>query len=228
MGLHLNYELRLPPDTPRDRVATLLASLRERAVATSVERVSPMFDLSIDRGAGRDDGDAGDRHFLGFYAECVGKPLAEDDAPHFSGDSQSALGFVVQPGRGSETATFALMRRRAEVGDAEEWFWWCGCKTQYASIVSDEHLIAVHTALVSILDSAIELGFEVEVRDETGYWESRSTVGLLESVAKMNRIIARFAGGLSDAIGDAHDVRAAIFEHPRFERLEMGMDNDIN
>ena len=221
MGLHLNYEFRLPPDTPRDRVATLLASLRERAVATSVERVSPMFELSIGGGTDRGDGDAGDRHFLGFYAECVGKP-------RFSGDSQSALGFVVQPGRGSETATFALMRRRAEVGDAEEWFWWCGCKTQYASIVSDEHLIAVHTALVSILDSAIELGFEVEVRDETGYWESRSTIGLLESVAKMNHIIAKFAGGLSDAIGDAHDVRAAIFEHPSFERLEMDMDNGIN
>ena len=218
MGLHLNFELRLPPQTPRTRVAALLSALRDRALATPAARVSPMFDLSIEGDIEPDD----DRRFLTFCATCLGDPPRDDEWPHCTGDPNSALGFTVYPGSRSETATFALMRRRAEADGADEWFWWCGCKTQYASVVSNEHLIACHTSLVTILDGAAELGFDVVVRDETGYWESRSVSVLLESVSAMNRLVARFAGSLSDAIGEEHDVQAAIFEHPRFERLEMG------
>ena len=41
---------------------------------------------------------------------------------------------------------------------------------------------------------------------------------LRSEVQRSNRIIAMMAGRLSEA----HDVQAPIFEHPRFERLEMG------
>ena len=76
--------------------------------------------------------------------------------------------------------------------------------------------------MVAILDAAVRIGFDVTVRDETGYWQSRSTEMLLSAVRKMNQLVARFAGAMSDAIGERHDVRAPIFEHPTFERLEMG------
>ena len=60
------------------------------------------------------------------------------------------------------------------------------------------------------------------MRDEGQYWETRDEARLITNVQKMSKIVAAFAGRLSDALGDAHDVRAPIFDHPRFERLEMG------
>ena len=222
MGLHLNFELRLPARTPRSEVARMLGLLRDFAATTKVAEVSPLVDLEVDRSAYINDDVARAYRCLHFIAEILGEPSPDNDEPHYTGDPRSAIGFRVDPGERAETAAFALMFRRAVSGDHEEWFWWCGCKTQYASVVSDEHLVTVHTSLVAILDMAIELGFDVVVRDETGYWESRSTETLITEVAKMNRIVARFAGAFSDAIGDGLDVRGAIFEHPRFERLEMG------
>jgi hypothetical protein len=90
--------------------------------------------------------------------------------------------------------------------------------------LSDAHLIACHTTLIDMLDHAIQLGFAVDVYDETQYWETRDTSRLVVEVHAMNQLVARFAGRLSDAIGEGHAVHAPIFEHPRFERLEMGDD----
>ncbi|HEY4130017.1 MAG TPA: hypothetical protein VGM50_05345, partial [Gemmatimonadaceae bacterium] len=45
---------------------------------------------------------------------------------------------------------------------------------------------------------------------------------LVDELRQMNHIVARFAGVLSDRLGQAHEIDAAIFAHPRFERLEMG------
>lgn len=88
--------------------------------------------------------------------------------------------------------------------------------------VGKDHLVFCHTSLVALLDYASELGIDVVVRDETHYWETRSTEALVEEVRAMNRIIASFAGALSDAMGDEHHLQAPIFDHPEFERLEMG------
>jgi hypothetical protein len=133
----------------------------------------------------------------------------------------------MHPGRGSESALFGLVRplAREPADDAERadeasnWFWHFCCKTQYASIVSDEHLAKCHLAVVETLEEADRLGFEVTVRDETHYWETRSTDHLVSEVRNMNRLVARFAGKLHDAAPDVA-VEAAIFEHPDFERLE--------
>src|SRR5204862_2620576 len=99
-----------------------------------------------------------------------------------------------------ETAVFAFLKRADEPRTHEEWYWHCSCKTQYASVVSDAHLIACHTSLVRVLDRAIELGVDVVVRDETHYWETRDDRRLLDEVHAMNRLIARFAGVLSDRL----------------------------
>ncbi|MEO7359911.1 MAG: hypothetical protein ABI120_06260, partial [Gemmatimonadaceae bacterium] len=158
---------------------------------------------------------------LRFWASIVAEP-PEDDADALTGDANSAMGFFVQPGGGCEVASFCLLRRLDATGENADWFWYCFCKTQYASTVSEDHFIACHTVLVQMLDAAIACGFEVVVDDEGHYWETRDTAQLVDSMRKMNTSVAGFAGRLSDALGDAHDVRAAIFEHPRFERLEMG------
>lgn len=70
-----------------------------------------------------------------------------------------------------------------------------------------------------------QVGVKVVVRDETHYWETRDEARLIAEVNAMNRVVARIAGQLGDlkAVPDGQ-FRAPIFQHPRFERLEMGLD----
>ena len=103
MGLHLNYELRLPPETARTDAERLLAALRDRASLTEAAQVSRLFDLSTNWDARLDDVPGSTRPFVQFCAECLGDPLPDDgdDMPRYFGDPRSALGFTVDPGRGS-------------------------------------------------------------------------------------------------------------------------------
>ena len=74
---------------------------------------------------------------------------------------------------------------------------------------------------IEVLDIARGLGIEVTVRDETGYYEHRDEEKLLANVQEANRLIARIAGRLADAIDSSHAKTVApLFEHPRFEHLE--------
>jgi len=137
------------------------------------------------------------------------------------------VGFAVHPGRYCEGATFGLAWVPPEDEDGNRlhnepyvWHWHAGCKTQYASVVSDEYLIHCHKTLVALLEEAIRLGFDVTVRDETHYWETRDTNVLLAEVREMNRIVARIAGALHDVVGERARAEGAIFEHPEFEVLE--------
>ena len=103
-------------------------------------------------------------------------------------------------------------------GEPHVWHWHACCKTQYASVLGDDHLVRCHTSLVALLDQAAELEFEVTVRDETHYWETRDTSVLLAEVREMNRIVAHIAGAFHDALREHGHVAGAIFEHPEFTR----------
>jgi hypothetical protein len=219
MGLHLNYELRLPASTsPRD-VAGVLERLRTFATTRSFEEVSALHttagvDIPIDPATDQ-------ARVIQTFASIIASPYDDDDPP-LHGDVDSAQGFYINPGKGCETATFGFLKRADASDRHREWFWHAFCKTQYASVVSDDHLVMCHTSLVAVLDHAILLGIAVVVRDETHYWETRDEARLIAEVHAMNRLVAAFAGRFSDAVGTAHSVQAPIFEHPRFERLEMG------
>jgi hypothetical protein len=76
------------------------------------------------------------------------------------------------------------------------------------------------TAVRQRAASRAELGFDVQVVDEGGYWESRDADLLLASVDHMNQLVAGIAGTLYDRLGPDHPVDAPIFAHPDFERLE--------
>jgi hypothetical protein len=221
MGLTLHYTLRLPSDRSRAEVLTRMAAIRERAAMQPVEYVSPVFDIS--RGTVPDDEQARTaQYWLMCASEFVADPYVEDGKPRYLGDAESTIGFTVHPGEGAEPATFALMRRRCESDGAEEWHWWCACKTQYACNEGEDHFVRVHTSLIAMLDAAQEAGLELDVYDEGDYWETRSRGKLLGHVRKMNHVLAALGGALSDALGDEHEVKAEIFKNPRFERLEMG------
>jgi hypothetical protein len=110
------------------------------------------------------------------------------------------------------------------------WFWSWFCKTQYASVVSDDNLLKCHLGVIELLEEARRLGAEIEVHDETGYWEHRSTERLIREVTRMNGVVAKVAGALHDAMPSppgSHRVEGSIFEHPDFERLETRpLDSD--
>jgi len=229
MGLHICYDLSLPGETPGARILEVLGELRTLASRPGV-RVTPMLQVTLATLLSKPPfvWHNLDR-FFPFWASLQ---LRERDGTVEYRDADrdriTAIGFAIHPGHGSEAATFGFVRPLVETpaSDAEvpekcgAWYWHACCKTQYASVVSDEHLVRCHLLIVELLEALQRLGVEVDVRDETGYWETRSTARLITEVAKMNAIVARFAGAFHDAMPPGLRAGGAIFEHPEFERLE--------
>ncbi len=217
MGLHLNYELRLPASATVEEVGQILVRLRDFALALPFKSVTEIYRPEPGRCDSRRGG-------LRLLASVIAKVFV-DDTPPLIADIDLVRGFSVIPGNGCESAAFAFMPRADQRGKHADWFWHSSCKTQYASVISDAHLVACHGGLVKLLDHAIALGVSAVVRDETHYWETRDEQRLITEVHNMNRIVASLAGKLSDRAGVANGrVEAPIFGHPRFERLEMGQD----
>jgi hypothetical protein len=248
MGLHLCYELSLPADRVEEDVVERFDALRKRALVLPFDAVSGIVRLDARavaerrplRGLAFENLEHVVQVNAGFhrdmlYREWLG--LDEEDEYEVVDEHTRryrpirapadvavwVVGFAVAPGKGCEPATFALTRLSSPTM-VTRWWGHCCCKTQYASVLGDEHLLRCHGSLVTLLDIARMLGVDIEVRDETGYWESRDPRVLVESVTEMNRVVARFAGVFSDAVRDAGvdsaQVGGAIFEHPDFERLE--------
>jgi len=227
VGLHLCYELGVPRETSMDEVVERVRQLYRVAVTLSFDRVGPLVRTMPDESLGDpSDADSSLANWFRFSAMCR---LGSRDAVTGARTRllPKAAGFVVQPGDYCEAATFGLAWVPPEDEDGNSihgephiWHWHAVCKTQYASNLGDDHLIRCHTSLVALLDRAPDLGFEVTVRDETHYWETRDTNVLLAEVREMNRIVAHFAGAFHDAIGGHAHVDGAIFKHPEFEELE--------
>ena len=248
MGLHLCYELSLPAEASHADARAALEQLRARAVELPFDEVSAVVVLDEQalaapltlRGLRFDRIEDVVHVSARLVRDALYGDMLRDIAPHGSeaGGGQgrvyasattpadvpvAAIGFAVDPGRGSEPASFGLVRLDGPSWNSRWWWHWC-CKTQYASVVSNEHLIRCHTGLVSVLDAAAALGLGIEVRDEAGFWSTRDEAQLVANVAEMNRMVARFAGDFTDTVreagGDSRTVGGAIFSHPNFERLE--------
>lgn len=245
MGLHLCYELRLPVGVPEDVVAARVAKLRECILELPFAAVSDLIRLTERELAElpRLRGLAFERledvaHITAsftheeLYARTIGLPPNEwyQRVTLPPGLSTVAYGFGIAVGRGSEPAALGVVQLALPSGELSPWQWHCCCKTQYASVHGDDHLLRCHSALVAALETARSLGFGIEVRDETGYWESRDPRQLVRAVADMNGLIARFAGDLTDAVrgagADSRGLQGEIFQHPDFERLEMDHQDD--
>jgi hypothetical protein len=229
MGLHICYELRLPCNIADNTVLQLLEKLREYALTQGASRVTPL--MRLDGSELRLPHDTWEPWSLPrfFHIACSSSGEGRDGkiGQIHEPDRLAAVAFYMYPGEGSEAAAFGFVRpfltapltsaERAE--ESTNWFWHYCCKTQYASQVSDEHLVRCHLALVHVLEEAERLGIAITVRDETHYWETRSTDRLIGEVRNMNRIVARIAGAFHDAAPEA-DPRSPVFEDPDFERLE--------
>jgi hypothetical protein len=72
-----------------------------------------------------------------------------------------------------------------------------------------------------MLDAAKELGFKVEVHDESDFWDDRDFKALVGTVGEWDKFICSFAGALKDAMGkEGMGVSSATDGRPDFERLE--------
>jgi hypothetical protein len=228
MGLHINYELALPAAATETEAQAFLVDLRAACEALGASKVGPIMELT------ERDLAEGDQRYAPWtterFAWAFARGSRESRDGRRTGDAnneRAALVFFLYPGEGSEAAALGLVSPTTwGAADAERadlqgrWYWYGHCKTQYASRVSEEHLVHCHLVVVKALEAAARLGATLEVHDETGYWETRSVDRLLVSVRNMNRIVARFAGAFHDAVGGAHSVESPIFEDPDFERLE--------
>lgn len=223
MGLHLCYRLTLPGKTSVPEVRAKVEALKKFASTIGFDAVLGPTEYTLDELVEEPD----HRELVPILVRTMA-----GDQPDFYGIGSAdpcVMVFLVAPGRRCEPAVFGFIApgSRAKYEDSEddlspgEWFWSGACKTQYASVISNDHLIKCHVGLVRVLEFAASLGIGVSVEDETGYWEHRSTAKLIAAVDDMNRIIARLAGALSDRMGEQHDLQAPIFEHSEFEHLEM-------
>ena len=196
MGLTIHHELRLPRDTPPEKVESLVKQLQVAATRLPFDRVSPVVRTFADGSTKFDKS-----HPLGgFFMFCASMLLGTTDlaTDDWVRDAlPDGYGFGVDPGEGSETAAFGvawLQGRDDEFrlipNGPPTWLWLSHCKTQYASNVSVEHFVRVHTSIVALLDEAVRLGFDVRVYDEGEFWETRDVEKLAGKVGEMNHLIA--------------------------------------
>jgi hypothetical protein len=230
VGLTLYYELSVPRDTAMTEVVECLRRLHQVAATLPFDAVSSLTITTAGRTLGESmDSNGGMGNWFRYSAHCrlQGYTNREDDSEDLVPD---AVGFAVMPGDESESATFGLAwvpPENDEGGVLRDqpyiWHWHSWCKTQYASNLGDDHFVRCHTSLVALLDKARDFGFDVVVRDEGHYWETRDTDVLLAEVRKMNELIAGFAGAVHDS---GLRIESPIFQHPEFEVLETRARGD--
>src|SRR5437667_11140206 len=115
MGLHICYELALPPERSGQAATGLLEQLRQAAHRLRFDVISPLYHFT---GAQCEPGPwgTGDQSewFFKLFAHEAAADSADPEYPR-SVPADLALGFVVHPGVRCEAAAFGLARFREAV-----------------------------------------------------------------------------------------------------------------
>lgn len=102
--------------------------------------------------------------------------------------------------------------------------WSSFCKTQYAGnpkLGGEANFLKAHLALIELLDQIQAVGVTLRICDDSRYAKHRDANRLLRSLRNWDAIVARIAGGLGDALGNASgSLLAPIKDRPDFEHLE--------
>lgn len=230
MGLTIHYNFQLDGgDEARARAA--VEQLRAKAldvpfkeVGEIVERTGESADFE---NLGRDDPNT--------WLLVQASRFLERGNTFYRVSPRQVIAFATQPVDGSEPANFGLATYPETIDvDGEEistevegWCWSSFCKTQYASnpnVGGVANFLRGHLAIVTLLDSARELGLLREVGDEGGYWEKRDVQALADQVGSWNTAIAGLTGRLKDILGGA--AEAPITKYPNFEHLEADAEKE--
>lgn len=197
MGLTIHYRLRAP-DTFTDAEARLLAErARTHALTLGAAAVGEIIEVESD-------------FPLHWYFREEQDPTRWPQGPLAP---ERGWIFSLDPGAGSESVLLGLCR----FPGVPCWHWRGFCKTQYAARHGWEHFLATHRRVLDAVSGWRELGVEVQVNDEGGYWESRSEATLRARLGEYDRLVAAFSGALRDS---GTKVEGEIFSDPRYEQLE--------
>jgi hypothetical protein len=216
MGLTIHYEL------------SVSGNLKVAVVRELVQRVAEYAKTIGCAEVGQVQSAAGDERSAPLFVH-VGRP--EDCC---FGCVAPRRGWLVEvwPGEGCESAAFGLCQyprrtpfRAGSVPTGFEggWLLKSRCKTQHAGEQGWKHFLRCHKQIISLLDFWRDLGVQVKVNDEGGYWETRSEEALKERLGLYDGLVAAAAGmfkDASDASDSAFSLESPIFDYAHFERLE--------
>lgn len=99
--------------------------------------------------------------------------------------------FDLWPGEGCEGAYFYFIKNKTN----NTWYASGFCKTQYA-----EHFIRCHLLIVDLYDMFKEKDFDIEVKDEGGYWETRDLKVLAKNLNDYTYLLLNIAGALKKQV----------------------------
>jgi len=236
MGLTIHYSLKSNTRSPK-KARELVAHLRGRALDLPFVQVEDIVELTGEA-CDLDQRDRDDPHrwLLIQAGQYVDRPEPGGGAYSYRVTPTHVIAFQTLPGDGCEAANFGLCRYPAQIEVADPdwphrrrklrtrlsgWSWGSFCKTQYASnrdCGGVENFLRCHLAVIRTLDHAKSLGILENVGDEGDFWENRDMRALAQQVGQWNEMVALFAGGLKDLLGD--QVDSEIIKYPDFEHLE--------
>lgn len=123
-----------------------------------------------------------------------------------------------------------IVHGKEHIIPAEHGVWSSFCKTQYAndpSVGGWANFQRAHLSVLAVLEHLQQIGFKVEVHDESGFWESRDLAALAKTVGQWDATLAGLAGILKDAAeanGQGFDtpmLGRADFEHLEAKALKI-------
>lgn len=238
MGLSVYHTLRLPRFIAPvfDDVLVFFNQLRDAALEGDFDKVSELktyvADVDMASLPYHEERDLSAVHLFGEFpsmllpTEKLDKSMAKETVRCIM--PLQGVAFSVLPGKGCETAWIGVGLYPEQLMGIDtlcgsDWFGTGFCKTQYACLTGTDNFLRAHGNLIELFDVARSVGFEIDVSDDSGYWEHRDEEKLLEHLEYMNQTLAAFAGAFKDAMEEItpeRQIRAPILEHPRFEYLE--------
>lgn len=115
-----------------------------------------------------------------------------------------------------------IIHGREQVIPAAHGVWSSFCKTQYANdprCGGWENFQRAHLSVLAVLEHMQQIGFTIQVSDESDFWQHRDLVALARTIGEWDAMIAGMAGVLKDAteVGglgfDSPILGRADFEH---------------
>lgn len=244
MGLSLSYEFRLRGDA--DAARHCIERLRDFAITQDFREVYDIVELGAPHGTADDAAalSSEQQRLLRVFGSQYGQKRLKDgsevwiDIPPLH-----VVAFGIDLAEGSEYAQLGLASHPAVVEREQQgerllletdlagiYSWTQSCKTQYAGLQQHggiENFLQAHVGLVRCFDFLQSLGVEVQVADDSGFWQHRNEQQLRKALDDWNELVAALAGQLKDQLGTsgAGGISGPILTAPDFEHLEArGVD----
>jgi hypothetical protein len=239
MGLTIHWNWHGPKSG--DEAKAIVEKLRQKALDLPFESVSEIVRFEGDDA--RFDPERRDDEFSWLKVQSRQSVWNKDGTVGWDCLPNAIVGFQILVAPGSEPMEIILgtYPKTIEIKDQQtgktkrlrtgfqDWLGRGFCKTQYASdpqCGGIRNFLRAHLSVCRMLDHATELGLQVDVSDEGGFFEKREISALAKTVGSWNEQIAAFVGALTDKIGKP--LEAPILGFSDFEQLEAKGQNQID